>query len=159
MARMVDEVASQLGMTTMEIADVLDKAADEMMIRGNIKASMINQQGMVCLLGALGLALGMTDEEIQGAGMTKIDASEAAGMLRTYITSAGITVQYGKTRRRIDHPNSKFVGQLVNFTERDVPSIWAYNDHCDTKPGEAEALLRHAAKWLRETDGKEDTPQ
>jgi hypothetical protein len=41
------------------LADIFDKAADEILVRGHIKESCINAAGEVCALGALSLAAGL----------------------------------------------------------------------------------------------------
>jgi hypothetical protein len=159
----IDEIAAAVGMTTKEIADVLDKAADELLIRGNIKGAMIRtpghfgydkEQGKVCLLGAIAAALGMTDVEISSA-QAKVAQSEVVTMLKAYMVTEGITVSNGAGDESALLFNPRFGMRMWTPAKNYDPNPIRFNDHCDTKPEEVIDLLRHASKWMREIDGNE----
>src|SRR2546423_891511 len=49
--------------TAEEVADVLDRAHDEMLIRGRAKGAMVDAEGRVCLRGAICCAVGMDESQ------------------------------------------------------------------------------------------------
>ncbi len=155
----IDDISAAVGMTTMEIADVLDKAADELLIRGHTKGAMIRntplvaeeERRKVCLLGAIAAALGMTDTQIAGAQFT-VQQSDVVAMLNAYMVTEGITVS---TDDSTLHYNPRYGMRMWTPAKNYDPNPVGYNDHCNTKPEEVVDLLRHASKWMREIDGTE----
>lgn len=117
---------------TVDIAEVLEKAADDIATNGLAKHLLQNGNGQRCAIGAIGCALGY--ELLTGAGFIDNDAWEdpsiedAAAALSTNLPPA----------LRGYWPGSTAWNQVV---------LW--NNHPDRTADEVVEAMRHAAKDFR----------
>ncbi|AWW40798.1 DUF6197 family protein [Streptomyces cadmiisoli] len=112
------------------LPDVYERAADLIKSRGHAKGDYVDENGCVCALGALGVALGV--EFIRETG-TEVTIPKTLTSEYTY---------YGEYLQ--DYFACEFEGR--NGWEI-VPD---FNDADDTKPEDVENLLRSCAQDLRE---------
>lgn len=111
-----------------EVADVLDKAADELVIRGWHTGSFVNAAGAVCLLGAVACARGLNLVE-EPYPWDELDEDPAVIALAEAVVSSG--------GRKYGMPTA---------------TVYSWNDGADggdIEEDDVHDLLRETAKGLR----------
>lgn len=118
-------------MNNKEMADILDKAHDEMLVRGRTKGSGVNYKGEVCIIGAIACAM----------GINPLDWGTVAYL------NPGIMQALAKRVPRNIPPHYPLGNP---HTSEGV--VYRFNDAIDTTDDECFDWLRNTAKELREID-------
>lgn len=117
-----------------EVADVLDKAADEVLLRGWASGNIVNSRGEVCTVGAVAYARGMdvdlTDEDFT-AVYEAMEDDPAMDALDAQI-------------RMSSPPDSWWLNKSDS-----VDCVWSWNDWPERTEDDVHDLLRATAKGLR----------
>lgn len=123
-------------MNRSEVADVLDRAADALMIYGRCRTRLSDEEGRMCALGAIAFSEGV---EI---GDLHVDDAEAIAVCY----NAAASRQLG--RYLVAH-GLRPAPEVSSDPDLYVNRVWSWNDSTDDD-GEVIDQLRRCAKELRE---------
>ena len=122
--------------TDLDIADVLEKAADDIATNGLAKHILENKAGQHCAIGAIGLALGATFEEgdfsFEGEPDCALIEAAAIALLPHILT--------------LDHP---WHWSAWDYGQRAWNGVVRWNNDPNRTADEVVEAMRQAAKDLR----------